>query len=259
MLKSPRISFSAAKDSYHQHDQVQRKVDKHLKGMAFEYLVQFQNTQNILELGCGDGISSIDIAKKLMPLTYDAVDIADALIEKAKEIYIDKLPMSKHIFNFMQGDFNQSHFWQSLPPKKYDIIYSNMALQWSSCLLTLFKRIDQVLTINGIFVFSIPLHGTFKELEKIVRINAFTNHHELQSFFKIFGWRCLNIEKQSIQLEFVNRMAQLKHLKSTGVNSYLGCKKPAIKRLWKYLHNDKDELTTLSYEVGLYVIIKQSL
>ncbi|WP_192482949.1 MULTISPECIES: methyltransferase domain-containing protein [Cysteiniphilum] len=262
MLKSPRISFSAAKDSYHQHDQVQRKVDENLKNMVFQYLEQTRNTQHILELGCGDGVSSIDIVKKIMPLTYDAVDIADVLIDKAKEIAVDSSSISRCNFNFIQGDFNQSFFWQTLPQKKYDVIYSNMALQWSYCLQRLFKYIDQVLTVNGMFAFSIPLDGTFEELKKIVRINKFTMHHEMQSLFKSFNWQCLSIDKQSIQLEFVNRMAQLKHLKSTGVNSYLGDEKsekgekPEVKSLWRYLRDDNEQMTTLSYEVGLYVITK---
>ncbi|GGF88312.1 MULTISPECIES: methyltransferase [Cysteiniphilum] len=268
MLKSPRISFSAAKDSYHQHDQVQRKVDENLKNMACQHLEQYQNIQHILELGCGDGVASIDIAKRLMPLTYDAVDIADALIDRAREITVDSSPISRCNFNFIQGDFNQSFFWQALPQKKYDVIYSNMALQWSHCLQRLFKYIDQVLAVNGMFVFSIPLDGTFEELKKIVRINKFTAHHEMQSLFKLLNWQYLSIDKQSIQLEFFNRLTQLKHLKSTGVNSFLGdgkeekngkgrkSKKPEMKSLWRYLHNDNDQMTTLSYEIGLYVITK---
>ena len=265
MLKSPRISFSAAKDSYHQHDQVQRKVDENLKNMVFQYLEQYQNIQHILELGCGDGISSIDIVKKIMPLTYDAVDIADVLIDKAKEIAVDSSSISRCNFNFIQGDFNQSLFWQTLPQKKYDVIYSNMALQWSNCLQRLFKYIDQVLAVNGMFAFSIPLNGTFDELMEVVRINKFITHHEVQSLFQLFGWQCLSIDKQSIQLEFINRMAQLKHLKSTGVNSFLGdgkdekgqkSEKPEMKSLWRYLHDDNDQMTTLSYEIGLYVITK---
>ncbi len=259
MLKSPRISFSAAKDSYHQHDQVQRKVDENLKNMAFQHLEQYKNTQHILELGCGDGVSSIDIVKKIMPLTYDAVDIADVLIDKAKEIAVDSSSISRCNFNFIQGDFNQSFFWQTLSQKKYDVIYSNMALQWSNCLQRLFKYIDQVLAANGIFAFSIPVNGTLKELKKIVRINKFTTHHEMQWLFKSFNWQCLSIDKQSIQLEFSNRLAQLKHLKSTGVNSYLGDEKserPEMKSLQRYLRDDNEQMTTLSYEIGLYVITK---
>ncbi|WP_151193702.1 methyltransferase domain-containing protein [Cysteiniphilum sp. JM-1] len=256
MVKSPRISFSAAKDSYHQHDQVQRKVDENLKNMVFKHLEQYKNIQHILELGCGDGVASIDIAKQLMPLTYDAVDIADALIDRARDMAVDSSFMSRCSFNFIQGDFNQSLFWQALPQKKYDVIYSNMALQWSYCLQRLFKYIDQVLAVNDIFAFSIPLSGTFDELKKVVRINKFITHHQMKSLFKSLNWQCLSIDEQSIQLKFVNRVAQLKHLKSTGVNSYLGCEKSEMKSLWRYLRDDNDQMTTLSYEIGLYVITK---
>lgn len=257
MLKSPRISFSAAKESYHQHDQVQRKVDESLKNMTFQYLNQSRSTAHVLELGCGDGVSSIDMAKRLMPLSYDAVDVADVLINKAKASQSDHLPVSKCVFNFIRDDFDQQQFWQSLTPKTYDIIYSNMALQWSSCLLTLLRRIDQVLTINGVFAFSIPLNGTFDELKEIARINEFKTHHEMQSFLDAFGWQCLGVDKQNIQLNFSNPIEQLKHLKSTGVNSYLGGEKPKIKPLWQYMHKNNNKPTTLNYEIGLYVIIKR--
>ncbi|WP_440615574.1 methyltransferase [Cysteiniphilum sp. 6C5] len=257
MLKSPCISFSAAKDSYHQHDQVQRKVDQNLKNMVFKHLEQTnRNIKHILELGCGDGVASMDIAKQLMPLSYDAVDIADILIDKAKEIQIDHLPI-KRGFNFIQGDFNQSQFWQALPQKKYDLIYSNMALQWSDCLLTLLKRINQILSIHGVLAFSIPLNGTFDELKNVVRINQFISHDKVKALFKMFDWQCINIDKQSIQLEFLNRKTQLKHLKSTGVNSYLGCERPQMRMLLGYLRDDNDQMTTLSYEIGIYVIAKQ--
>lgn len=256
MLKSPRISFSAAKESYHQHDQVQRKVDESLKNMTFQYLNQSRSTAHVLELGCGDGVSSIDMAKRLMPLSYDAVDVADVLINKAKASQSDHLPVSKCVFNFIRDDFDQQQFWQSLTPQTYDIIYSNMALQWSSCLLTLLNRINQVLTANGVLAFSIPLVGTFNELKDIVRINEFKTHHEMQSFLGAFGWQCLAVDKQNIQLNFSNPIEQLKHLKSTGVNSYVGGEKPEMKSLWRYLRDDNDQMTTLSYEIGLYIITK---
>lgn len=256
MLKSPCISFSAARDSYHQHDQVQRKVDKALKNMLFQHLEQARNTKHTLELGCGDGIASMDMATKLKPLSYDAVDIANALIDRAKEMKIHNSLVLRCDLNFIQGDFNQSLFWQALPQKEYGLIYSNMALQWSDCLQRLFKCIDQVLAVNGIFIFSIPLDGTLGELKEVVRINEFIMHHEVQTLFQLFGWQCLNSDKQNIQLEFVNKMAQLKHLKSTGVNSYLGSEKPKVKSLCRYLHNNKNESTTLSYQIGLYLITK---
>ena len=258
MLKEPKSSFNSAIASYHSAALVQRKVDTMLQAMMIKHV---KSLPCVLELGCGDGVGSVQLNEMLNARCYLAVDIADALIDKAQIQYMEKASgrqckSRNQTLRFLCDDFDKRSFWQSLTADRYDLIYSNMAMQWSKDFPYLFERIHRALHQEGILAFSIPLIGTFNELASIVRINAFLEHGVLLSYLSRGNWQVLATEKETIVLSFDSRRAQLNHLKLTGVNSYTGNETSTLGCLKRYLQGNQRGVVTLSYCVGLYVVAR---
>jgi len=295
VLKEPKSSFNSAIASYHSAALVQRKVDTMLQAMMIKHV---KSLPCVLELGCGDGVGSVQLNEMLNARCYLAVDIADALIDKAQIQYTENasgrqciggnqtayannslkrvgvsnqchtdtdnshilmggnIVAADHELRFLCDDFDKTSFWQSLTADRYDLIYSNMAMQWSKDFPYLFERIHRALHPKGILAFSIPLIGTFNELASIVRINAFLEHAVLLSYLSRGNWQVLATEKETIVLSFDSRRAQLNHLKLTGVNSYTGNETSTLGCLKRYLQGNQRSVVTLSYCVGLYVVAR---
>ena len=259
MLKEPKASFNKAKDSYHKYDMVQRKIEIMLQSLIFKYL---KHVSRVLELGCGDGVSSIVLHHKLHAEQYDALDIADALISKANQKKIERQCSSKQIevlkdIRFWCGDFDSAILWQQLPSNYYDLAYSNMAMQWSKKLSDVLVYLKTVISEEGVFAFSLPLPGTFQELSSIACINTFISHSALLSLLQTNGWKAIEVKKETIIITFKSRLAQLRHLKQTGVNSYQGSDDPKVTSLRRYLQQDNGKPVQLSYVIGLYILKKE--
>lgn len=256
-MKIPRLSFSFARKSYHENDHVQREVENKLKSVVSPHL---KKAHSILELGCGDGRSSISTAEKLEAKYYDAMDVADVLVSNARETVMSKFQERNYPkFNFFVGDFDNLKCWKVLQSNNYNFIYSNMALQWSKCFITLLQRIEQALVDDGILAFSIPIYGTFRELESIVRINQFMTHQQVLSHLNQLSCLIVSSEEQRFEVIFKDRYSQLQHLKNTGVNSYLGNENPKFRSLRKYLINpimQNSSKVELGYQIGFYVVRK---
>ncbi|WP_157966605.1 methyltransferase domain-containing protein [Fastidiosibacter lacustris] len=253
MYKEISHCFNLAKSSYPQHDNVQRQVTLTLQQLMYNYM---KYAHSVLELGCGNGIDSFKLFKILNSKRYDAIDCAVELITEAK--CISKLDARNFDrLNFYCTNFDLDEMWMKLAGKKYHLIYSNMALQWSCAFSLLLYRIQQTLEDNGYFCFSIPLKGTFNELEQVVRINHFYNHIQVLKMLQKNGLVVITAKCEKFVVAFDDRISQLRHLKYTGVNCYLGDSKVETLKLRCYLQ--QDECAQLTYLTGLYILKKRTI
>jgi trans-aconitate methyltransferase len=105
-----------AKD-YEQHSQAQQKWARELIGK-----LNLKLTEDILDLGCGDGKVTVEIASRVQSGSVVGVDSASSMIELA----IERYPANQYPnLAFMKMDATHLLF-----DEQFDVVFSNAALHW---------------------------------------------------------------------------------------------------------------------------------
>ncbi|QIW10463.1 class I SAM-dependent methyltransferase [Francisella sp. LA112445] len=114
-------------------------------------LLNPQEGENILDLGCGTGELTNEIKSKGVKVT--GVDVSENMLIKAKQNY--------HDIEFKQMDAQQSLDFEK---ESFDAVFSNAALHWMTNPLAVIKNINNILKKNGRFVFEMGGKGNIKEV-----------------------------------------------------------------------------------------------
>lgn len=206
--KSVKSHFEKAMDKYDDNAVVQKFLAEIL---AEETSLVRKNYGKILEAGCGTGLLTREIKKKLSFEIFTANDLS----EKSKK-YLDKIFEN---YNFICGNAARINTTQ-----KFDLIISNAMFQWFSNLDEVLDRYRNILNKDGILAFTTFSPENFPELVKITGISlAYKTSDELSEILEK-NYKILKLETFSKTLEFKTPLELLYHLKNTGVNS-LGDKK----------------------------------
>ena len=119
--------------------------------------INFENPKRIIDVGCGPGNSTQILSKRWHDAIITGVDNSPAMIEKARR------------------DFPNQQ-WKILDASKdeiegkYDIIFSNAAIQWIPDHFNLFKKFHKILSNKGLFAVQIPLFFNMPIGKSIARI-----------------------------------------------------------------------------------------
>lgn len=195
-----KIRFNKCLQTYNDNAVVQKIMADEIVKLA-----DFDSLNSVLELGCGTGVLTKKIVKKIKFNNYDAIDIVEGCSVYIKEIS-DKI-------NFMATDIEKYK-----PEKKYDLIISNAALQWLSNPQNFIENIVKFLDKNGCFIFTVFGEENYKELDGF--IDKKMDYFSLKNLKNL----CEKYEKFSIKddkkiLKFNDPKEVLYHMKNTGVNA----------------------------------------
>lgn len=103
------------------------------------------DSPSVIDLGCGTGEWTVELHKQTQAKHTLGIDSSTEMMNKAKTFAIpEKL-------EFKLGDIQT---WQ--PDQKYDIIFSNAALQWCTDHQNLLARFKEALKSNGQMAHQIP-------------------------------------------------------------------------------------------------------
>jgi SAM-dependent methyltransferase len=132
-----------------------------LQKIIAEDLIQFakptlQNTNSILDVGCGTGFVAQELLKYCNPSTLDGLDPSRLMIEIAQPYYTS-------LFNIRLEDFK--------PLRQYDVILSSMSFQWISNLEENITKLRQI----GDLYFAMPITGSLKELNDAFHKSGITS------------------------------------------------------------------------------------
>lgn len=195
-------------------------------------LLEFQDKPNILDLGCGTGYITNIMKTMHQKSKLTAIDISPNMIKYAKSKYND--------IKFIEADFNQLHL-----NERFDLIYSNMALQWAYNLPNLLRNLSKYLTVQGTLVFSIPLKNTFKNLTKEFVIDL-PEHEMVINYIQSNGYKLSCFFMHNEILEFNSVRDAIKHIKSTGASCNINNNISLLKKIY----NNPLEL---NYNIGIYI------
>nr|WP_282557748.1 methyltransferase domain-containing protein [Providencia burhodogranariea] len=101
------------------------------------------NAQSIIDLGCGTGNSTQALLSRYSAHNIMGLDNSETMLIEAKK----RLPQ----IDFQLADISQ---WES--EKKYDVIFSNAALQWLPDHISLYTRLVNNLTEGGYLAVQTP-------------------------------------------------------------------------------------------------------
>src|SRR5262249_38419228 len=106
-----------------------------------------------------------------------------------------------------------------------DLIFSNMALQWSIDLRKVFLNIYAALKKKSFFAFSMPISGTFSEFTKTLQDidvqfvpNSFVELRELSQWMLESGFLVRSFKINSFIFYYSSVLYLLRSIKNTGSN-----------------------------------------
>ena len=140
-------AFSRAAPRYDALAGAQRHIGetlwRHLPGSA----------QRVLDLGCGTGCWSQRLATRYPTAQVTGLDIARGMLEHARAQHGDRI-------SWQQGSAEAL----PLPASSFDLIFSNLAIQWCRDSLAVMQALYRVLTPGGKAFITTLLPGTLGEI-----------------------------------------------------------------------------------------------
>lgn len=124
-------------DQYHQFKEARSAPARDLQAM-----IPDQAFQSIVDLGCGTGEQTLQLAQRFSKATVLGIDSSTEMLAQAKA-------QKAHNLEFQKGDI-------TLLDGQFDLIYSNAALQWIPDHTKLLGQLWQSLKLSGWLVVQIP-------------------------------------------------------------------------------------------------------
>ena len=173
-----RIAFARAAVHYDEHAILQREVGARL----LERLTLFHHAPRvILDVGCGTGWLGAKLANHYRGARLVNIDLAHAMVSRARGCF-SPLWWRFRGHNFVCGDAEQLPFADA----SFDMLFSNLTLQWCSDLATTFSEFRRVLKPRGLLLFSTLGPDTLKELRAAwaavddqEHVNTFVDMHDV--------------------------------------------------------------------------------
>lgn len=244
--------FSKQAAEYEQAATVQAEIGQRL----FDRLQYLKIAPKyILDLGCGPGSFSKQLAKRYPKAHIIGLDIAQAMLQQAKSKQSFRKKWSLTRANMQHLPFASGLF---------DLVFSNQALHWAYPLDTTFRELNRVMNVNGCFMFSTLGPDTFKEIKHAwAKVNAYAHTNEFMDMHDVgdvlmqeqFLDPVVDMEQLAVHYSSLSEL--IDSLKNQGVKNIHQRRNPGLtgKNNWQQFVSNFESLTTqtgkypLSYEV----------
>lgn len=233
--------FNKAAEHYDESAHLQKNIAKTLLSM-----MPSQPISTLIDLGCGTGLSTEYLAEKFLTSTIHGIDIANDLLEKAKNrLTAPRIHLYTADFDCLPCD-NQI----------FDGVFSNMALHWGLSFKTTLTEITRVLKRNGLLVFSVALPGTFQELNPNSVSHFLSVDHIYESLHQQH-YEILQQEKRIYPLDFLTVTDALRSIKNVGANYIPKRQHNGLRTNLNNCFIRSADSITLTYSIGFFVARKK--
>lgn len=206
--------------------------------------------ENVLEVGCGTGLLSREIAGSLRVEQFVANDVVEGCRPFVEEVFTD-LP---HVnLSFMGGDIENFAFH----PESLDLVASNAVFHWLEDIEELLARFASALRQDGLLAFSTFGPENFDEIKALT--GGGLQYHSFGETAEMLAGRFHPLCQREIKttLRFSSPRAVLEHLRRTGVNGLTreGWTKRSLRSFeekYRSLSGEGDSLP-LTYHTMLFV------
>ncbi|MGY6274715.1 malonyl-ACP O-methyltransferase BioC [Methylomonas sp. MgM2] len=207
-----RRSFSSAARSYDDMAELQRRV-------GLELLKRFpldEGSGVLLDLGCGTGFLSNQLAMRVTDQRLIALDLAFPMLQTCRCNYPNMAA------RFVCADA------ESLPFSAGSVaqIYSNLALQWVQDLAATLAGFKDVLKRNGRLVFAIfgpetlaELKSAWAAVDNYIHVNTFYDTEAIEGFLELAGFRNICCERVVYKSRYPSVVSLMRELKGIGAHN----------------------------------------
>lgn len=211
--------------------------------------------QRILDLGCGPGFFSRELALMYPKAQIVGLDLAQVMLKQArkKHSWRRKWPL-------IAADMQHLPFATGV----FDLVFANQVIHWGNPLTKVFRELNRVMKANGCLMFTTLGPDTFKELKsawseinQYAHVNEFPDMHDVGDCLmsEHFLEPVMDMELISVHYETLPKL--LKSLKSQGVKNINSARNQGLtgKASWKQFEHNYAALQTatgkypLTYEV----------
>lgn len=213
-LKKRRSGFERAAASYDKAAILQREIGDRLAS-RLDYITI--DPAMVLDLGCGTGYLSEKLMQRYRKAQLVATDIALSMLHKTAE---------------KGGWFRKPHgvcsAAEQLPfaDDCFDIVLSNLMLQWCDDLLPVFTGVNRILKPNSLFSFTSFGPDTLKELRESWRAvddythtHAFVDMHDVGDALMKAGFQQPVLDMEMITVHYPSVHALMMDLKRIGASN----------------------------------------
>ena len=153
-----------------------KKASTHQKEWGNKIISEFslKDTESILDLGCGDGVLTANLAQLVPNGKVVGIDASEGMIKEAKKIKLENL-------SFIQADINNLQL-----NEKFDVVFSNATLHWIKDQRKLISTILSLVNKNGVVRLNFASDGNCSNFFAVVK-NEIRNK-KYSEYFKSFVW-----------------------------------------------------------------------
>ena len=213
-----RLSFDRAASSYDKYAVLQREIESRLLER-----IEFRRHDplKIVDLGCGTGSASRTLAGQFPQANVIALDWSPAMLAKTAETGSESHHSAGEI-GLVCADMH------SLPlaARSADLIFSNLALQWSYDLPAVFSEFRRIMKADAMLVFTCFGPDTLSELKQAWRavddrphVNDHPDMHDVGDVLLAAGFRDPVMDTERLTLEYPDVMSLMRELKGIGAHN----------------------------------------
>jgi len=250
-----RQSFNRAASSYDRFAVLQREVESRLLER-----IEFQRYEPgiILDLGCGTGSASRSLAARFQQAGVIALDWAPAMLAKVgARDGID--PVSQ------DGVVRLCANMHALPlaARSVDLVFSNLALQWSYDLPAVFREFRRIMKPDAMLVFTCfgpdtlyELKQAWRAVDELPHVNDYPDMHDIGDELLAAGYREPVMDAERLTMEYPDVMSLMREIKGIGAHNVASQRAPGMTgktslkaMLNAYEQFSRDDRYPASYEV----------
>ncbi|MGF7119117.1 class I SAM-dependent methyltransferase [Methanobacterium oryzae] len=138
--------------------------------------LELKGNEKILDIGCGDGKITAQIARKVPEGSVLGIDSSKEMISLARKTFNSKKYSN---LNFILNDAQELDF-----NNEFDIVFSNAALHWIKDHLSLLEQIKHSLRPSGKILFQMGGKGNAESILKIA--DEMINDGKWEKYFEYF-------------------------------------------------------------------------
>jgi malonyl-CoA O-methyltransferase len=229
--RAVRRAFARAAATYDAAAVLQREVSARMAS-RLDYIKLAPRT--ILDAGCGTGEAVGELAVRYAGARVVALDAALPMVAAAQE----RARRARSLFRrllpepFAQGGHAAPQFvcgdMNALPFSgvAFDLVWSNLALQWVNDLPRAFAEMRRVLKVGGLLTFTTFGPDTLKEIRAAfaradghTHTNRFTDMHDLGDMLVAAGFADPVMDMEHLTLTYADGVALMRELKSLGATN----------------------------------------
>ena len=207
-----RRSFDRAAPGYDRNAVLEREIESRLLERV-EYLQD--GPALVVDVGCGTGSASEQLAAQFEAANVISLDWSTGMLKQMAKTEGAKpwlLCSDMHAL--------------PLAARSVDLIFSNLALQWSYDLSTVFHEFRRIMKPGAMLLFSCYGPDTLYELKQAWRtmderphVNDFPDMHDIGDELMAVGFREPVMDAERLTLEYPDVMALMWELKGSGANN----------------------------------------